>query len=91
MKQQVGIWEVVWLLIWLREVDLVEKSIAKASQNDNNPKFSKMQKNDSQPETAYVTRDSVVLLILTHFYIGKVIVKQPFREGMLPEITRETA
>lgn len=70
------------MLIRLGEVEVVEKSIAKASQNDSYPKFCKMQKKkqkqkkkDSQPETAYVTRDSVVLLIFSHFYIGKVIVK----------------
>lgn len=65
------------MLIRLGEVEVVEKSIAKASQNNSYPKFCKMQKKkkDSQPETAYVTRDSVVLLIFTHFYIGKVIVK----------------
>lgn len=49
-----------------------------------------MQKNDSQLETAYVTRDSVALLIFTHFYVGEFIVKYPFRDKMLPEITRET-
>lgn len=42
------------------------------------------------PETANVTRDSVVLRIFIHFYnIGKVIVKYP--EKMLPEITSEKA
>lgn len=91
MKQQDSIWEVVELLIWLGEVELVEKSIAKASQNDNYLKSSKMQKNYSQPATAYVTRDSVVLFIFTHFLIGKLILKYPFRERMLPEITREIA
>lgn len=66
MKQ--SIWEVVWLLIWLGEVELVEKSIANASQNDNYPKFSKMWKNYSA-ESDYITRDSAVLLIFTYFYI----------------------
>lgn len=55
------------------------------------PKFSKMQKNYFQPKTAYATRDSFVLLIFTHFYTGKGIIKYPVRERMLPEITRETA
>lgn len=49
-----------------------------------------MQKNDSQLETAYVTRDSVALLTFIHFYVGEFIVKYPFRDKMLPEITRET-
>lgn len=37
-----------------------------------------------QSETANVTRDSAVLLIFIHFYMGKVLVKYP--ERMLPEI-----
>lgn len=43
----------------------------------------------SQPETVNVTRDSVVLLIFIHFYMGKVIAKYP--ERMLPEIVSEKA
>lgn len=43
----------------------------------------------SQPETANVTRDSVVWLIFIHFYMGKVIVKYP--ERMLPEMASEKA
>lgn len=45
------------------------------------PSFPIYKKNYSQPETAYVTRGSVVLLVFTHFCIGKVIVKYPFREN----------
>ena len=50
-----------------------------------------MKKKYYQPETAYVTKDSVVVLIFTHFYIVEVIVKYPFSERMLAEIIRETA
>lgn len=42
-----------------------------------------------QPETANVTKDSVVLLIFVHFYTGKVIVKHP--ERMLSETASEKA
>lgn len=55
------------------------------------PSFLRCKKTNSQPETAYVTKDSVVLLVFTHFYIDKVIVRYPVRERILPEITRETA
>lgn len=47
--------------------------------------FSKM----AQPEIANITRDSIVVLIFIHFYMGKVIVKYP--ERMLPEIASEKA
>lgn len=43
----------------------------------------------SQPETANITRDSIVSLISIHLYMGKVIVK--YLQRMLPERASEKA